>query len=109
MSEIIEHGRVARGWLGIEVQALDRALAESFDMDHTRGVLIAGILRGGPAALAGLQPGDVVVRLDGQQVDSTREALNIIARKRPGDHIAIDARRDGELIHLEATVDIRPI
>ena len=109
MNEIIEHGRVARGWLGIEVQALDRALAESFGMDHTRGVLIAGILRGGPAALAGLQPGDVVVRLDGQQVDNTRGALNIIARKRPGDEIAIEARRDGELIHLEATVDIRPI
>lgn len=109
MNEIIEQGRVARGWLGIEVQALDQALAESFGMDHTRGVLIAGILRDGPAAQAGLQPGDVIVRLDGQRVDTTRGALNIIARKRPGEVIAIEARRDGERIGLEATVDIRPI
>lgn len=109
MSEIIERGHVARGWLGIEVQAMDRALAESFGLEHPRGVLIAGILRSGPAARAGLQPGDVILRLDEQQVDNTRQALNIIARKRPGEQITIEARRDGESIHLEAMVDQRPL
>jgi serine protease DegS len=109
MSEIIERGHVARGWLGIEVQAMDRALAESFGLDHSRGVLIAGILRGGPAASAGLQPGDVIVRLDGQRVDNTRQALNIIARKRPGEAIGVEVQRDGESIRLEAMVDQRPI
>jgi serine protease DegS len=109
MNEIIEHGRVARGWLGIEVQALDQGLAESFGLDHPRGVLIAGILRGGPAAQAGLRPGDVIVGLEGQRVDNTRAALNIIARKRPGETIRIEARRDGETLSLEATVDQRPV
>jgi serine protease DegS len=109
MNEIIEHGRVARGWLGIEVQAMDQGLAESFGLDHARGVLIAGILKGGPAARAGLRPGDVIVRLEGQRVDNTRAALNIIARKRPGETIQIEAQRDGEPLTLEATVDQRPV
>ncbi|MBS0001556.1 MAG: trypsin-like peptidase domain-containing protein [Thioalkalivibrio sp.] len=109
MTEIIEKGYVTRGWLGIEVQAMDRALAESFGLERPRGVLIAGILNGGPAARAGLQPGDVVVRLDGQRVDNAREALNAIARKRPGEPIAIEALRKGETLQFEATVDQRPV
>lgn len=109
MTEIIEKGYVTRGWLGIEVQAMDSALAESFGLERPRGVLIAGILNGGPAARAGLQPGDVVVRLDGQRVDNAREALNAIARKRPGEPIAIEALREGETLQLEATVDQRPV
>lgn len=109
MNEIIEKGYVARGWLGIEVQPLDRALAESFGLEQPRGVLIAGILNRGPAARAGLQPGDVITRLDGQRVDNTRAALNVIARKRPGERIDIEALRDGEVLQLEATVDQRPV
>lgn len=109
MNEIVAKGYVARGWLGIEVQALDPVLAESFGLDQARGVLIAGILNRGPAALAGLRPGDIIVRLDGQRVDNPRDALNIISRKRPGERIAIEARRDGEPLQLEATVDQRPV
>jgi len=109
MNEIIEKGYVARGWLGIEVQSLNRALAESFGIADARGVLIAGILSGGPAARAGLVPGDVILRLEGKRVTNTREALNIIARKRPGDTILIDASRAGEILQLEATVGQRPI
>jgi serine protease DegS len=109
MNEIIATGHVARGWLGIEVQSLNRALAESFGIADTRGVLIAGILSQGPAARAGLEPGDVILRLEGMRVTNTREALNIIARKRPGETILIDASRGGEILQLEATVDQRPI
>lgn len=109
MNEIIENGHVARGWLGIEVQSLNRALAESFGIADTRGVIIAGILSGGPAARAGLAPGDVILRLEGMRVSNTREALNIIARKRPGETILIDASRGGEILQLESTVDQRPI
>jgi serine protease DegS len=109
MHEIIEKGYVARGWLGIEVQALNQALVESFGLEDSRGVLIAGILQRGPAYRAGLQPGDVIVGLEGQRVDSARQALNIIARKRPGEPISIEARRNGEALHVETWVDQRPI
>lgn len=109
MHEIIEKGYVARGWLGIEVQALNQALVESFGLEDNRGVLIAGILQRGPAYRAGLQPGDVIVGLEGQRVDSARQALNIIARKRPGEPISIEARRKGESLYFETQVDQRPI
>lgn len=109
MHEIIEKGYVARGWLGIEVQALNQALVESFGLEDSRGVLIAGILQRGPAYRAGLQPGDVIVGLEGQRVDSARQALNIIARKRPGESILIEARRNGQALYVETRVDQRPI
>ena len=59
MEQIIEQGHVQRGWLGIEAQDLTPELAESFKLDDIRGMLIAGVLRGGPADAAGIAPGDV--------------------------------------------------
>ncbi|WP_018873088.1 S1C family serine protease [Thioalkalivibrio sp. ALJ16] len=109
MNEIIEQGFVARGWLGIEVQAMNRELAESFGLDAPRGVLVAGILREGPAAEAGIQTGDIITHLDGSSVNSPREALNAIARTQPGEALGIELLRDGEEITLEATVAQRPI
>lgn len=109
LHEIIERGYVARGWLGIEVQPLDRTLAQNYGWTEPGGVLIAGILNDGPADRAGLRPGDVLTHLEGQRIRSTREALNIIARKRPGEPIAIGAFREGKTVELEAVVDLRPV
>lgn len=109
MTEIIEQGYVARGWLGIEVQAMNRELADSFGLDTPRGVLVAGILRDGPAQEAGIEIGDVITHLKGDAVNSPREALNIIARTDPGSALSIKLLRDGEEVELEATVAQRPI
>lgn len=109
MNEIIEQGYVARGWLGIEVQGMNAALAESFGLDVHHGVLIAGVLRRGPADRAGLKPGDIIVGLEGKRVDNARQALNIIARKRPGEDLSIDALRNGEPLQFQTKVDKRPI
>ena len=109
MTEIIERGYVARGWLGIEVQAMNRELAESFGLDAPRGVLVAGILRDGPGRESGLAVGDVITHLAGTPVNSPREALNIIARTDPGAPLEVRVLRDGESLDLEATVGQRPI
>ncbi len=109
MTEILEQGYVARGWLGIEVQAMNRELADSFGMDAARGVLVAGVLRQGPAQEAGLEPGDVITHLAGKRVDSPREALNVIARTKPGERLEVEFQREGEARTLEATVAQRPI
>jgi len=109
MNEIIATGLVARGWLGIEVRTLDAHLARNLDLSATEGVLIAGVLRGGPAAEAGLSPGDIVVALEGKTVRSAREALYIIARKRPGESIQADILRGETPLQIEARAGQRPV
>jgi serine protease Do len=66
--QLKENGRVARGWLGVLIQDVTRELAESFDMDHPHGALIAKVLSGGPAEKAGLEVGDIVVKFNGKKV-----------------------------------------
>ncbi|RRQ22621.1 Do family serine endopeptidase [Thiohalobacter thiocyanaticus] len=108
MKQIIENGQVVRGWLGIEAQDLTPQLAESFGLDSTDGVLIAGVLRGGPADRAGLEPGDVLTGLNGKPVSSSRQAMNAIAASRPGSQLRIEAVRRGQPLELAAEIGRRP-
>ena len=108
LQQIVEKGRVVRGWLGIEAQDLTPALAESFGLESRRGTVVAGILRGGPADRAGLRPGDVITRLNGRDIANAREAMNRIARQTPGSRIQIEGMREGESFQTEAEVGERP-
>ncbi|OOV88447.1 Do family serine endopeptidase [Oceanospirillum linum] len=108
MIDIIREGSVVRGWLGVEVQELTPALASSFGYREERGILIAGLLRNGPAHLAGMQPGDIIVKVEGEQIISGRSTMNRIAQKRPGEKIKITVYRSGQEITLEAEVGRRP-
>ncbi|OGI58451.1 MAG: hypothetical protein A2809_05645, partial [Candidatus Muproteobacteria bacterium RIFCSPHIGHO2_01_FULL_61_200] len=65
MEEILEHGRPLRGWLGIEAQVITPQIARALDLENTTGVVVVGVVRGGPAHSAGLQPRDVLVAIDG--------------------------------------------
>lgn len=108
MKQIIEQGRVVRGWLGIEAQDLTPQLAETFGMQGTGGVLIAGVLRDGPADNAGILPGDVVTSIDGTPVEDAQQAMNIISDKSPNTVIRIGGVRKGQPYIARATVIQRP-
>lgn len=108
MTDLIESGYVVRGWLGVEVQDLTPALAQSLQMSDTQGVLIAGLLRGGPAHQAGLLPGDVIVELDGQPVESARQSMNQIASTKPHQRIPVQVLRNGKRLETTVTVQQRP-
>ena len=108
MQELIQHGRVIRGWLGIEVQDITPELAESFRLKSAKGVIVAGILRNGPAAKAGLRPGDIIIKLNDTEIEHTRQVMNSIAKIKPDDDIKIEIMRQGEAITLEGTVGQRP-
>jgi len=108
MKQIIEQGHVVRGWLGIEAQDITAALAESFDLGATQGVLIAGVLRGGPADAAGILPGDALTSINGTPVADAREAMNIISKQAPDSVITLSGIRKGEAFTARATVIQRP-
>ncbi|MDX5334220.1 MAG: Do family serine endopeptidase [Gammaproteobacteria bacterium] len=108
MTQIIEHGEVIRGWLGVEAQDVTPQLAESFGLPDTRGVLIAGIYPDGPADRAGMRPGDVIIEVDGEVIEQAYEALNLIALAQPGETVTITLWRDGRRVEAETTVAKRP-
>ena len=108
MESIIEHGQVIRGWLGLEVQALTPELAETFGLSQNDGILVAGVLRGGPAADAGLLPGDIILSIAGQAAVNGRSSMNQVAKMRPGEQMALEVLRKGEVRLLQAEVGMRP-
>ena len=108
MEDILQLGHVVRGWLGIEPQDITTQLAESFGLKNTMGVIVAGVLRNGPADQAGIKPGDIITHIDGNSVEDSNDALNIIAGARPGNKLSIDLLRDGKKISTKAEVTQRP-
>ena len=108
MQAIIEHGQVIRGWLGIEVQPLTPELAESFGLEGRPGIVVAGIYRDGPAQKAGLQPGDLILNIDGEAAGDGRRSMNQVARTKPGEKISIEIMRNGKLQELSAEIGVRP-
>ena len=91
-----------------EVQPLTADLAEAFQVAPGSGLVISGLYREGPAWQAGLKPGDVILRIDGETAVAGRQAMNQVARARPGDTVTIEVLRDGKLLSVEAAVGVRP-
>jgi len=108
MQQLIQSGHVIRGWLGIEVQDISPELAESFHLKDPQGVIVAGILRNGPAAQAGLRPGDIIKTLNGQPVHDTKQVMNTIASFKPDSDIKMDIVRQGKSMELTGKVGQRP-
>ncbi len=108
MQDLIQYGRVIRGWLGIEVQELTPPLAESFGLENTRGLIIASIFRNGPAHLAGLQPGDIMVEINDEAIQDRRHSMEQIAQFKPGEKIEIGVIRNGDKLVLPVEIIERP-
>lgn len=108
MEQIIAHGSVVRGWLGIETQDLTPELAQSLGMHDGNGVLVAGVLRDSPAHQAGLTPGDVITRIDATPVTDAGSALKLIAAHAPGSSIHLQGLRAGAEFSFDAQVGTRP-
>jgi serine protease DegQ len=109
MESILTNGSVTRGWIGVEPQNLSKELAESLNLPKdTTGVLISGVLEGGPADKAGMKPGDVLTQVNGQKVGDVVTLLNRIAQTSPGDEAKINLLRKGKLMTLKVQVGKRP-
>jgi len=108
LEQIVKSGSVTRGWIGVEVQEITTGLAESFKLGDTRGALVAGVLRGGPADKAGFKPGDVLVDVEGKPVANPSGMLNLIAALRPGSVAKMKVKRGKQDLTFDVTVGRRP-
>jgi serine protease Do len=87
-------GRVTRGKLGVGIQDVDQALAESFGLDVPRGALVSSVEKGGPADKAGLKEGDVIIGFEGQAIDSAGQLPSAVAATDPGKGVTLQVWRD---------------
>jgi len=108
VDQLVKHGEVVRGTLGIESQNLTPQLAQSLGLSETRGALVTRVLAGSGAAAAGLKPGDVVVSANGQRVDSAQALHNIEGLQAVGTTLTLDIRRDGKAQQLKASLKEQP-
>ncbi len=108
LEEILKYGRPRRGWLGVEAHAVTASIAKAIDMPKPGGVIIAGVMRNGPAHKAGIEPGDVVLEINGKKITDPHEALTAISRHKPGSKLKLKIFRKGEILTVTAIVIERP-
>ena len=115
MESIVKDGVVTRGWIGVEPQELTAELAETFNLkmgkdakDALAGVIITGVLQNGPAAQAGVKPGDVITAVAGKTVGSVSELLSNVAALKPGNPAKFSVRRADKALELDVSPGVRP-
>lgn len=105
---IVKDGVVTRGWIGVEPADLSPELMETFGVKARKGVLITGVLQNGPAAQAGMRPGDVVVQVGGKDVGNVSELLSTVAGLRPGTATQFKVQRRDQSAEMTVTPGRRP-
>ncbi len=108
LSDIVTEGKVTRGWIGVEPNDLSPELAETFGVKASTGVIITGVLQNGPAAKAGIRPGDVITQVGEDKVDNVQELLTAVAGLRPGEGSRFALQRGSDRMELNVTPGTRP-
>lgn len=108
MQQILEHGHAIRGWLGIEVQNITKALADSFNIPGESGVLVAGVLQNSPGHFAGLLPGDIITHVNNREIHKANSLINIITNFPPKTEIELTIIRNHDVATATAVVGERP-
>lgn len=108
IDQLLARGKVVRGWLGVGIQPLTSELAKKFGVTEGGGVLVNEVFEKDPASLAGIQPGDVIVRIDGVLVDSPNKLSRLIGTLAPGATSQIEVVRDLQHLVLDVPLTARP-
>ena len=108
MTQLIEKGRVERGFLGVTIQNVDEKLAHSFNLPDSKGALVSGVAPKSPAAKADIRPGDFLVSVGGKKVESVNELRNEVASLAPGKSVPVELYRDGKKITVEVKLEAQP-
>lgn len=108
VAELEANGKVTRGWLGVQIQPLTDDIAESLGLAETRGALVAGVEPGSPAALGGVKPGDVIVGMNGEQLDEYKDLPRLVASARAGSESMLQIMRNGKTVELAIEIGNMP-
>ncbi len=102
--QLLQNGRVTRGRLGVGIQDVNQALAESFGLKKTAGALVSSVEKDSPAAKAGIEPGDVIVRYNGTEVNTSAQLPVLVSNTKPGEVAKVELVRKGDAKSLNVTV-----
>ncbi|MCK5363026.1 MAG: Do family serine endopeptidase, partial [Gammaproteobacteria bacterium] len=108
IAELKGDGRVARGWLGVHIQSIDEALAETMNLDHEEGALVSSVEPGSPAQRSGVKVGDVILEFGGEEVEDARSLPRMVADTDKGDTVSVTVWRDGKRESLEVILGSLP-
>ena len=108
MDSLLQHGKVLRGWLGVQVQSVSNDMAAAIGLDTPRGALIASIVDDTPAKQAGLRRGDVILALNGERIESSQDLTNKVGAFAPGSEIRLTIFRDRGEIEMSVVLGERP-
>jgi serine protease Do len=103
--QLVKHGVVTRGRIGVSIQAVTSDLAESYGLDRPRGAAVSSVIKDGPADKAGIRPEDVILAVNGRRIESSNELPEQIAAIHPGEKVDLEIWRDRSSRHVTAVVD----
>lgn len=109
LTDIVQFGRVVRGWLGVEGKSISPRLAQEAGLQFSNGVIVTRTTAGGPAQIAGLRTGDVIVGIGGNTIKDPRDIVQFIQESRPGDTVTIEYIRGGKLATLNVVLEEKPL
>ncbi len=107
MTDLVENGKVSRGWLGVSIQDMDPTLAKALKLEKVGGALINEVFEDSPAQKGGLKPGDVVLSLRGEAIADANALRHRVAMLRPGEKVEFEVLREGKKQKLTVTVSRR--
>ncbi len=108
VAQLKDHGRVARGWLGAEIQSMTPEIAASMGLKDGKGAIVATVVPNGPAAKAGFQQGDVVTGIDGKPVADSRDLVRKVATLVAGNTVNFQVSRQGKPMDIKVAIGARP-
>ncbi len=105
--DLIREGKVDRGFIGVTIAPVDQTMADALGLSDANGVLVTELVKGGAAERAGLKPGDVILTVDGRQVNAPNELQSYVAQHHPGDMVTLKVFRDGKTFEAKVSLMAR--
>ncbi len=108
LDQLVKNGKVSRGYMGVSLQAISPDLAPQFGLKNDHGAIVGDVTPGKPGDKAGLKSGDVIVKIDGEEVKDSNDLTMKVTSHAPGSTVALDVIRDGKPMKISVTLGQRP-